>query len=102
MSGPFTAPHGSLEERVNDCYRALSLIHAACQADPDVVFMEEGDVLDAISFLALDAARVIEPLRHVPFEIGNFDVDRPMKRAKSGKPASVRLLRPDNRPEKGA
>jgi hypothetical protein len=62
----------SLEEIVDLVSRHLALIHASCQADEDIVFVDRDVVMGAISQAALDASRALEPLRHVPGEIANW------------------------------
>ena len=50
----------------------LALIHAGCQADEGIVFLDHDGLTGPISQEALDAAWALAPLRHLPGTIANW------------------------------
>lgn len=73
MISPFTNTNddASVEERVNDCYRALTLIHAACNVHEDASF-DQWEILESVGNLAGSAAQLLEPLRRAPAAVANW------------------------------
>ena len=50
----------------------LAQIHASCQTDEGIVFVDHDGLMGATSQGALEAAWVPAPLRHVPATIANW------------------------------
>ena len=62
----------SLEERVNLAYRKLTLIIAATDEGADE-HPNVDELFDSIQQEAREAAEAIEPLRHAPAKVGNWE-----------------------------
>jgi hypothetical protein len=67
----------SLEDRLIHAQRMLTLIHAAAAVDPDAVPCDAGELLDAISAAADEAAITLFPLRFGPADVLNWAPKEP-------------------------